>query len=87
MPDSLDLSQAKHLYGRLAAGGGLGAVAGALLARLASGVLDARLLVVLAALVIAATALGPALGLRAGAVTPAPAAPIETPQDETPSRP
>jgi ATP/ADP translocase len=84
LSDSLDLSQAKHLYGRLAAGGGLGAVVGAVVARLSSGALEPRSLVLLAALVIAATALGPALGLGAGAAVSALPEPTQEPSDKDP---
>jgi AAA family ATP:ADP antiporter len=62
--ETLDLSLAKRLYGRLAAGGGLGAVAGAAAARLLSSYFPPAQLVLLAAAIAAVTALGPALALR-----------------------
>jgi AAA family ATP:ADP antiporter len=64
LAESLDMSFAKRLYGRLAAGGGAGAVVGAAVARLLSNRVEPRHLILLAAAIAAATALGPALALR-----------------------
>ena len=75
--ESLDISLAKRLYGRLGAGGGLGAVAGAGLARLLSHYCGPVQMVLLAAVIAAVTALGPARALRArpgDAPVPAPRA-------------
>jgi hypothetical protein len=85
LSETLDLSQAKHLYGQLAAGGGLGAVAGALVARLSGGVLEPRGLVLVAALVVAATALGPAMRLGRAAAIPAPLSPEQAPPENPPA--
>lgn len=68
LAEALDMSVAKRLYGQLGAGGGLGAISGAALARLLSDHVSPREMVLLAALVAAATALGPALALRAPTV-------------------
>ena len=68
LAERLDLSLAKRIYGRLAAGGGLGAVVGAALARLLSERIAPHGLVWLAAAILAATAVGPALAL--GALAP-----------------
>jgi AAA family ATP:ADP antiporter len=65
LADSLDMSLAKRLYGRVSAGGGFGAVVGAGVARLLSAELGPRSLVLVAAVVMAATALGPALAVHA----------------------
>jgi len=62
--ESLDMTLAKRLYGRLAAGGGLGAVAGAALAHLLSRHFEARHMVWVAAAMLAITAIGPAFTLR-----------------------
>ncbi len=58
------ITQAKRVYRLIGTGGLLGAVAGALLARIVSGTLGATHLIPAAALLMAATALGPALLLR-----------------------
>ena len=58
------ITQAKRVYRLVGTGSLLGAVAGALLARIVSGALGASQLVPTAALLMAATALGPALLLR-----------------------
>lgn len=60
------ITQAKRVYRLIGAGSLLGAVAGALLARWVSARLGAPLLIPAAALVMALTALGPALFLRRG---------------------
>jgi AAA family ATP:ADP antiporter len=65
--ENLDMSLAKRLYGRLAAGGGLGAVAGAALARLLSHRVEARHMLWVAAALLAITAIGPAFTLRSRA--------------------
>ncbi|MEO5768291.1 MAG: HEAT repeat domain-containing protein [Polyangia bacterium] len=62
--ESIDMTVAKRSYGRVAAGGGLGAVAGAAVARLLSTRVEPRMLIFLAAAVMMATALVPALLLR-----------------------
>jgi ATP:ADP antiporter, AAA family len=67
LAETVDMSFAKRLYGRLAAGGGLGAVAGAAIARLLGNRVEPRHLVLLAAAIAAVTALGPALALRGAA--------------------
>ena len=63
LAETLDMSRAKQLYGRLAAGGGLGAVVGAALARVVGHWAPPHVLVWLAAAVVALTAVGPALVL------------------------
>jgi AAA family ATP:ADP antiporter len=74
--DRADISLAKRVYGRLAAGGAAGAVAGAGAASLLSSRFEPPALVMVAAAIAAATALGPGLALwapRADAPPPVPA--------------
>ena len=67
LAETIDVSRAKRLYGKLAAGAGAGAVTGAALARICGPWLSPHGLVLLAAGIVALTALGPGRVL-AGAV-------------------
>lgn len=73
--DLYTVTQAKRIYGLIGAGGLLGAVAGAGLARFLASSLAAPVLVLAAAVTMALTALGPALALRrAGGAASGPSA-------------
>ncbi|HEY8925928.1 MAG TPA: HEAT repeat domain-containing protein, partial [Polyangia bacterium] len=63
LAETVDVSRAKRLYGKLAAGAGSGAVAGAALARICGPSSSAPGLVLLAAGLVALTALGPGRAL------------------------
>jgi AAA family ATP:ADP antiporter len=63
LAETIDVSRAKRLYGKLAAGAGAGAVAGAALARLCGPRLSPHGLVLLAAGIVSLTALGPGRAL------------------------
>jgi len=71
LAETIDVSRAKRLYGKLAAGAGVGAVAGAALARIFGPSLSPHGLVLLAAGIVALTALGPGR-ILAGPVVLAP---------------
>src|SRR5262249_30154263 len=73
LADMYTVTQAKRIYGLVGTGSLLGAVAGAGLARILTGSAPASRLVLVAAVTMALTAIGPALWLRGGVVAPVPA--------------